>query len=82
MRHAATDEPASIPICGGVTFAFRHSSSISDPSMPKVLDLLVRTRDKYPFDKLVSHKFKLADINQGIQQSLTGKVIRAGIVPD
>src|SRR5687768_6440100 len=30
--------------------------------MPKVLDLLVRTRDKYPFDKLVSHKFKLEDI--------------------
>jgi len=50
--------------------------------MPKVLDMLVRTRDKYPFAKLVSHKFKLSDINQGIQQSLAGKVIRAGVVPD
>ena len=49
--------------------------------MPKVLDLLVRTRDKYPFDKLVSHKFKLEDINEGIRQSLEGKVIRAGVVP-
>ena len=49
--------------------------------MPKVLDLLVRTRDKYPFDKLVSHKFKLEDINEGIRQSIEGKVIRAGVVP-
>src|SRR5215831_5435636 len=40
--------------------------------MPKVLDLLVRTRDKYPFDKLVSHKFKLDNINEGIQRSLEG----------
>jgi len=46
-----------------------------------VLDLLVRTRDKYPFDKLVSHKFKLADVNEGIQLSIEGKVIRAGVVP-
>jgi len=51
-------------------------------TMPKVLDMLVRTRDKYPFDKLVSHKFKLAEINEAIQQSLAGKVVRAGIVPD
>jgi threonine dehydrogenase-like Zn-dependent dehydrogenase len=50
--------------------------------LPKVLDLLVRTKDRYPFDKLVSHKFRLEDINQGIQQSLAGKVIRAGVVPD
>ncbi len=49
--------------------------------MPKVLDLLVRTRDKYPFDKLVSHKFKLENINEGLQRSLQGKVIRAGVVP-
>ena len=50
--------------------------------LPKVLDLLVRTKDRYPFDKLVSHKFRLENINEGIQQSLAGKVIRAGVVPD
>ena len=49
--------------------------------LPKVLDLLVRTRDKYPFEKLVSHKFKLEDVNEGIQLSIEGKVIRAGVVP-
>jgi Zn-dependent alcohol dehydrogenase len=46
-----------------------------------VLEFLVRTRDKYPFDKLVSHKFRLEDVNEGIQQSLAGKVVRAGLVP-
>ena len=49
--------------------------------MPKVLDLLVRTKDKYPFDKLVSHKFKLSDVNEGIRMSLEGRVVRAGLVP-
>jgi threonine dehydrogenase-like Zn-dependent dehydrogenase len=49
--------------------------------LPKVLEFLVRTRDKYPFDKLVSHKFRLEDVNEGIQQSLAGKVVRAGLVP-
>jgi Zn-dependent alcohol dehydrogenase len=50
--------------------------------MPKVLDLLVRTKDRYPFDRLVSHKFKLSDVNEGIRMSLEGKVVRAGLVPD
>ena len=49
--------------------------------LPKVLDMLVRTKDKYPFDKLVSHKFKLEDVNEGIRKSIAGEVIRAGIVP-
>jgi L-iditol 2-dehydrogenase len=49
--------------------------------MPKVLEFLVRTREKYPFDKLVSHKFSLEDVNTAIQQSLRGKVVRAGLVP-
>jgi threonine dehydrogenase-like Zn-dependent dehydrogenase len=48
--------------------------------MPKVLEFLSRTREKYPFDKLVSHKFRLEDANEGIQQSLAGKVVRAGLV--
>ena len=43
--------------------------------------MLVRTKDKYPFDKLVSHKFKLEDVNEGIRKSIAGEVIRAGIVP-
>jgi Zn-dependent alcohol dehydrogenase len=46
-----------------------------------VMEMLVRTKDKYPFHKLVSHKFKLEDINEAFKQSIEGKVIRAGIVP-
>jgi threonine dehydrogenase-like Zn-dependent dehydrogenase len=49
--------------------------------LPKVLDFLVRTREKYPFDKLVSHKFRLEDVNEAIRQSLERKVVRAGLVP-
>ncbi|MCC6534107.1 MAG: zinc-binding dehydrogenase [Burkholderiales bacterium] len=49
--------------------------------LPKVLDMLVRTKDKYPFHQLVSHKFRLDDINEGLKQSIEGKVVRAGVVP-
>jgi threonine dehydrogenase-like Zn-dependent dehydrogenase len=49
--------------------------------MPKVLEFLARTREKYPFEKLVSHKFKLEDVNEGIRKSIAGEVIRAGVVP-
>ena len=52
-------------------------------ALPEVEDdaMLSRTRNTYPFEKLVSHKFKLEDVNKGIQQSLEGKVVRAGLVP-
>ena len=49
--------------------------------IPKVLEMLVRTKDKYPFSKLISHKFKLEDLNEAFKQSIEGKVIRAGLVP-
>ena len=32
--------------------------------MPAALDFLVRTRDKYPLSKVVSHSFPLADVNK------------------
>jgi threonine dehydrogenase-like Zn-dependent dehydrogenase len=32
--------------------------------MPSALDLLVRTRDKYPLSKVVSHSFPLAEVNK------------------
>src|SRR2546428_10089719 len=32
--------------------------------MPSALDLLVRTKDKYPLSKVVSHSFRLADVNK------------------
>lgn len=49
--------------------------------IPKVLDFMVRTKAKYPFDKLISHKFKLEDIEKALNLGAEGKVIRAAIAP-
>jgi Zn-dependent alcohol dehydrogenase len=49
--------------------------------IPKVLDFLVRTKNKYPFDKLISDKFKLEEIEKAMKLGAEGKVIRAAIVP-
>ena len=51
-------------------------------TMPKVMEFMARTKDKYPFDKVISHKFKLADVEEAFRQQIAGKVVRAGIVPD
>ena len=32
--------------------------------MPAALDFLVRTRDRYPLTKVVSHSFPLDEVNQ------------------
>ena len=53
-----------------------------DPwAVPAALGFLDRTRDRYPYDKIISHKFKLQDINQAFEQAAAGKVTRATVVP-
>lgn len=37
--------------------------------IPEALDFLVRTRDKYPFDQVVSHQYPLAEINRAFQEA-------------
>ncbi|HET6614906.1 MAG TPA: zinc-binding dehydrogenase [Dehalococcoidia bacterium] len=55
--------------------------------IPEALDFLVRTREKYPHGDVVSHKFKLEDINNAFENSewaregQATKVNRAVIVP-
>jgi threonine dehydrogenase-like Zn-dependent dehydrogenase len=55
--------------------------------IPEALDFLVRTREKYPHADVVSHKFKLDDINRAFENSewakegQTTKVNRAVIEP-
>jgi threonine dehydrogenase-like Zn-dependent dehydrogenase len=51
-------------------------------TMPKVLDFMARTIDKYPFDKIISDTFKLEDAEKAIKLAAEGKVVRAGIVMD
>ncbi|MFC1976817.1 zinc-binding dehydrogenase [Chloroflexota bacterium] len=46
--------------------------------MPKALDLMVKTRDKYPWAGLVT-KFRLEDINEAFVKSDIGEVNRAAI---
>ncbi|MBI4596497.1 MAG: zinc-binding dehydrogenase [Candidatus Tectomicrobia bacterium] len=47
--------------------------------IPQALDFLSRNKKRYPFDKLLSHKFPLEQINEAFQLSVEGKVVRAAI---
>jgi len=46
------------------------------------LDLMRRTRTRYPWDRVVSHKFPLEAINDAFVQQDKGHVTRAAIVPN
>jgi threonine dehydrogenase-like Zn-dependent dehydrogenase len=54
-------------------------------AIPRALDFLVRTRGRRPYDKLVSHRYPLEEINQAFLDSEwahgQGKVTRAVVVP-
>ena len=50
-------------------------------TLKKALDLLSRTRDKYPFEKLLSRSYPLEEINQAFEDQDKGLVFRASIVP-
>jgi D-arabinose 1-dehydrogenase-like Zn-dependent alcohol dehydrogenase len=45
------------------------------------LDLMMRTRTKYPYHRILSHKFPLDQINEAFRQQEDGHVTRAAIVP-
>jgi threonine dehydrogenase-like Zn-dependent dehydrogenase len=47
----------------------------------KGLKFLEETKDKYPYKKLVSHKFKLEEINKAFELFDQRKVLRPGIIP-
>ena len=53
--------------------------------MSTILDFLVRNRNKLPFEKMISHKFKLEDVNDAFQQAewdqRQTQVTRAVLVP-
>jgi threonine dehydrogenase-like Zn-dependent dehydrogenase len=51
-------------------------------TMPRVLDFISRTIDKYPFDKIISHKFKLEDAEEAVKWVEAGKGMKTAIVPD
>jgi D-arabinose 1-dehydrogenase-like Zn-dependent alcohol dehydrogenase len=49
--------------------------------LQQALDLLSRTRDTYPWQKVVSHTFPLERINEAFVEADHGRVTRAAIVP-
>jgi D-arabinose 1-dehydrogenase-like Zn-dependent alcohol dehydrogenase len=50
-------------------------------AIAKSLQLIQKTKDKYPFGRILSHKFPLAQINEAFTQAEEGKVTRAAIIP-
>jgi threonine dehydrogenase-like Zn-dependent dehydrogenase len=49
--------------------------------LQQALDLMRRTRDKYPWQRVVSHTFPLERINEAFVEADQGRVTRAAIVP-
>jgi D-arabinose 1-dehydrogenase-like Zn-dependent alcohol dehydrogenase len=49
--------------------------------LQQALDLLSRTRDKYPWHRVVSRTFPLEQINEAFTEADAGRVTRAAIVP-
>jgi Zn-dependent alcohol dehydrogenase len=49
--------------------------------LAQALDLMRRTHDRYPWDRVVSHTFPLDQVNEAFEAADQGKVTRAAIVP-
>ena len=62
--------------------AVRFSKTITAISVyeqwviPRALDFLVRTKERYPFDKIISHTFPLEDINKAFDILVKGEAGR------
>ena len=50
-------------------------------SLKKALTLLSTQADKYPFHKILSHKYPLTEITQAFQDQDLGKVQRSALLP-
>ena len=58
------------------------SANYKPSTMPQVLAFMARNMKKYPFDKIISHKFKLEDVEEAYKQMMAGQVVRAAIIFD
>jgi D-arabinose 1-dehydrogenase-like Zn-dependent alcohol dehydrogenase len=50
-------------------------------TLKKALDFLSRAKNKYPFDRILSHSYHLEDINKAFEDQDKGLVSRSAIVP-
>jgi threonine dehydrogenase-like Zn-dependent dehydrogenase len=63
----------NITIFGNNHYGRRH--------LRDALHMLDRTRDKYPYDRIVSHKFPLTEINEVFAAQDKGTITRSSLVP-
>ena len=63
----------NVTIIGNNVYSRRH--------LQDALGILRRTKDKYPFDRIVSHKFPLAEINEVMAAQDKGHITRSSLVP-
>jgi Zn-dependent alcohol dehydrogenase len=63
----------NVTIYGNNVYGRRH--------LRDALDILRRTRDKYPFDRIVSDRFPLEQINEVLAAQDKGHITRASLVP-
>ena len=64
---------SNITIFGNNHYSKRH--------LRDALDLLHRTRGKYPYERIVSHKFPLTSINEAFAAQDRGTITRSSLVP-
>jgi len=50
------------------------------PTLKKALDFLSRAKNKYPFDKVLSHCYPLEEINEAFEEQDKGHVSRSSII--
>jgi len=56
------------------------SANYKGGTIARVLDFMSRTISRYPFDKIISNKFKLEEAEEAMKQAAAGKVVRAAVV--
>jgi Zn-dependent alcohol dehydrogenase len=45
------------------------------------IDFLAATHGQFPYDKLVTHRFKLEEVNTALQMAASGEAIRVALLP-
>lgn len=63
----------NITIFGNNHYGARH--------LRTALDILTRTRSRYPFHRIVSHRFPLSQVNEVLAEQDRGHITRASLVP-
>ena len=49
--------------------------------LQKAIDFMLRTREKYPYQRVLSHKFPLEQVNEAFAQQAEGHITRGALVP-